>query len=283
MKRLLPICVLFGVLVFTGCAEPKDPLPQPGDPPVVNGAALMPFDRVKKENQRDFILVVRINLITVQIPIGSVSNSEQLWGYLDEEPVGARVGSALSSNGIRVGLGRKDAWKDISGILQQLTGEPLNRTTLLVPPGAPMPIVFKPQQKEQTIFTYRRDESLFGRDYPAGDNVLMTMATINFDEPSAVWMTATPVVRSSQRRRRYVKQAGEYALTSEPIYYHLGDLGFRFKVPRGDFILIGPDQQAQQHSSPGYHFLVHNRQALEFETVVIIAPEVFAAPARKKD
>ncbi|MCD4699359.1 MAG: hypothetical protein K8R91_02155, partial [Phycisphaerae bacterium] len=207
MKLLPSICVLFGVLVFTGCAGPEGPLHQSGDPPVINGVPLTPFHRANKENQRDFLLVVRINLITVQLPVGSVSNSEQLWSYLDEEPVGARVGSALSSNGIRVGLGRKDAWKDVSGILQQLTGEPLSRATHFANPGSPMPIVFKPKQKAQTIFTYRQDESLFGRDYPAGDNVLMTMATINYDDPSAVYITAAPAIRSSHRRRRYVKQA----------------------------------------------------------------------------
>ena len=284
MMRWRPICVLFAVLVFSGCNEPEGPLHPPGGPPVVGGVPLLPFHEVAKDkDRRDFLLVVRINLITVQVPVGSVSNSEQLFSYLDEEPVGARVGSALARNGIRVGLGRKDAWKDIAGILQQLTGQPLNRTSLLARPGTPMPIVFKPRQKAQTIFTYRRDGSLFGRDYPPGDNVLMTTATMNYDEPSAVYMTAAPAIRSTRRRRGYIKRAGRYALTSEPIYYHLGDLGFRFKVPRGDFLLIGPAAEARRPSSPGYHFLIHKRQALEFETVVIIAPEVFAAPVRKKD
>ncbi len=282
MKRLPPICVLF-VLVFTGCNRPEEPLHSPEGPPVINGIPLAPFPHTNKQDVRDFLLVVRINLITVRVPVGSVSNSEQLWSYLDEEPVGARVGSALSSNGIRVGLGRKNAWKDVSGVLQQITGQPLSRTALLATPGTPMPIVFKPNQKEQTIFTYLQDESLFGRDYPAGDNVLMTMATINYDDPSAVHMAATPAIRSSSRRNRYINHAGKYAFTSEPVYYQLGDLSFQFKVPRGDFLLIGPGQEAQRQSSPGYHFLVHQRQALEFETVVIIAPEVFAAPVRRAD
>ncbi len=281
MKRWSPICVLFAVLVFSGCDRPAEPLHLPGDPPVVGGVTLTPLKRTSKQNPRDFLLVVRISLITVQVPVGSVSNSEQLWSYLDEEPVGARVGSALARNGIRVGRGRKDAWGDVAGILQKLTGQPLNRTMLLSSPGTPMPIVFKPQQKAQTIFTYRRDGSLFGRDYPAGDNVLMTTATINYDDPSAVYMTATPVIRSIRRRRRYIKHAGRYAFTSEPIYYRLGEMDFRFKVPRGDFLLIGPAAESRRPSSPGRHFLIHRRQAMEYETVVIIAPEVFAAPVKK--
>ena len=276
MKRWRPICVLFAVALSAsaGCETPDEP-------PTFEGAVPELFNLANKQNPRDFVLVVRMNLITVQVPVGSVSNSEQLWSYLDEEPVSARADSALARNGIRVGRGCKDAWGDVAGILQKLTGQPLARTTLLVSPGTPMPIVFKPMQKTQTIFIYRRDESLFGRNYPPGDNVLMTTATINYDDPSTVHMTGAPAIRSTRRRKRYIKHASKYAFSSEPIYYRLGEMGFRFEVPRGDFLLIGPAAEAQRPSSPGYHFLIHQRQALKFETVVIIAPEVFAAPIKK--
>jgi hypothetical protein len=283
MKRWRPICVLLiaALSVFSGCKGPEEsPFPR-GKPPVVKGVPLEPFTDAKKHNQRDFVLVVRTNLITVRVPVGSVSNSEDLWSYLDEEPAGAYVGSALACNGIRVGLGRKGAWKNVTAILQKLTGQPLVHTSLLSRPGTPMPIVFKSSHKSQTIFTYRRDTSLVGQDYPAGDNVLVTTATINYDDPSAVHMTAAAAVRSKRRRRGYIKHSGKYAFTSEPIYYRLDGMDFRLKVPRGDFIIIGPAAEARRQSSPGYHFLIHQRNALQFETVVIIAPEVFAAPVKK--
>lgn len=283
MKRWRPIFVVFAVLVFSGCDGPAEPLHPPGGPPVVGGVPLQPFRNTGKKDPRDFLLMVRLSLITVQVPVGSVSDSEQLFSYLDEEPVGARVGSALACNGIRVGVGRKGAWGEVAAILQRLTGRPLIRATLLSSPGTPMPIIFKPDQQAQTIFTYRRDGSLFGRDYPPGDNVLMTTATINYDDPSAVHIAATMIIRSVHRRRRYIKRSGRYAFISEPIYYRLDDLGFRFKIPHGDFLLIGPGLEARRRSSPGRHFLIHERKGLEFETVVIIAPEVFAAPVKKPE
>ncbi len=268
--------------VLTGCKDPEGPLPPHGNLPTLKGVPLEPFDSTEKQNSRDFVLVVRTNLIIVQMPVGSVSSSEDLWSYLDEEPAGAHVGSALAYNGIRVGLGRKSAWKDITAILQRLTGQPLTRTSLLSRPGTPMPIVFKSKQKSQTIFTYRRDASLVGRDYPAGDSVMVTTATINYDDPSAVHVTVAAAIRSNQRRRGYTKRSGKFAFTSEPIYYRLDGMDFRFKVPRGDFILIGPASEAQRPSSPGYHFLIRQRKALQFETVVIIAPEVFKAPVKRQ-
>ena len=281
MKRAFSICVFSALLVFTGCRTSAE-APRPSeDPPVINGEALTPFTRPVGRNQRNFLMVVRISMVTVQIPVGSVSSSEQLWSYLDEEPIDARVGKALSVNGIRVGLGRKEAWKDVCDILQQFTGQPLSRTSLLSRPGTPMPVVFKPDQKEQTIFTFRRDESMFGQDYPPGDNVIMMMATMNYDDPSVIQMTAAPAIRASKRSNRYVVEPGGYTMKSESVYYHLGDLGFRFKVPRGGFILIGPSQEAQRPTSPGYHFLMHQRNGVEFETVVIISPEAFVAPVKE--
>ncbi len=283
MKRWRPICVLLIAVLSAlgGCKTPEEsPFPR-GEPPTLEGVTLEPFTDAHKQNPRDFVLVIRTNLITVQVPVGSVSDSEDLWSYLDEEPAGAHVGSALTGNGVRVGLGRKGAWKNVTAILQSLTGQPLVQTSVLSSPGRPMPIVFKSSNKSQTIFTYRRDASLVGRDYPAGDNVLVTTATINYDDPSAVHITAAAAIRSNRRRKGYIKRSGKYALVSEPIYYGLDGMDFRLKVPRGDFILIGPAAEARRRSSPGYHFLIHQRKALQFETVVIIVPEVFATPVKK--
>ena len=284
MMRRRPVCVLLiaALSVFTGCKGPEG-FPSPhGRPPVLEGVTLEHFTDAKKQNLRDFVLVVRISLITVQVPVGSVSNSEQLWSYLDEEPLGARIGSALAHNGVRVGLGRKGAWKDVAGILRRLTGQVIKPTVAITRPGIPVAITLKTRRPAQTIFTFRRDYTLFGRDYPPGDNIVMIAATIDYDDPASVHLTASPMVRTKRRRRKYVKQANGYAVTYEPTRYRLNGTDFRFRVPAGGFILIGPGREVSRKSSPGYHFLVHEMKGLEFETVVVIAPEVFAAPIKKK-
>jgi len=281
MRRWVSIISILLPFLFAGlsCKKPAEPLHSSVDPPVVDSVPFKPLQRqMVRQNHRNFVLLVRMNVLTIRLPIGAVSRSEELWSYLDEEPVGAKISSALAMNGIRIGLGRKGDWNEVYQVLRRHTAQPLKRSVALGPAGRTMPIVFKPKQKSQTIFTYRQDITLFGRDYPPGDNVLMTAASIDYDNPEMIHVSGTFVIRSSQRRMRYVNRGGEYGIVSEPIYYRLGGLGFHISVPEGGFILIGPGKDIERPSSIGHRFLVDNEKAIEFETVVILAPEIFAAP-----
>ena len=50
----------------------------------------------------------------------------------------------------------------------------------------------------------------------------------------------------------------------------------------GGFVLIGPGAGVKRSTSPGCHFLVHQSKGVEFETILVIAPELFYAPVREK-
>lgn len=281
MGRWVSIISISLPFLFAGlsCKNPAEPLHSTADPPVVGSVKFKPLQRqTVRNNHRNFVLLIRMNVLTIRLPIGAVSNSEAIWNYLDEEPVGARISSILAMNGIRVGVGRKGDWDQIVRILRRHTAQPLTRSVALGPPGRSMPIIFKPHQQVQTIFTYRQDITLFGRDYPPGDNVLMTAASVNYDNLDMINVSAALVIRSAHRRRQYVKQAGKYGFVSKPIYYQLDGLEFQVSVPRGGFVLIGPGRDIHRPSSVGHHFLVCTDRGVDFETVVVLAPEVFAAP-----
>ena len=51
-------------------------------------------------------------------------------------------------------------------------------------------------------------------------------------------------------------------------------------MPAKGFLVIGPGANARNPTSVGYHFLVKKRQGMEFETLLVLVPEVFAAPLR---
>ena len=51
-------------------------------------------------------------------------------------------------------------------------------------------------------------------------------------------------------------------------------------MPAGGFLLIGPGRESQRLTSPGRQFLVGQRDGMEYETVLVIAPELFAAPRK---
>ncbi len=267
---------------LAGCRPKVEPLRPPMAPPEADGVPLNPFDPGQKiDNAKDFQLIIRFRLITVQVPLGAVSDSEELWSYVNEEPLGARVGAALANNGIRVGIGTENAWPDIAALLDRLTGKPLVRASMLAPPGATASILLKQNQGIQTIFMFRRDRTLVGNDYPPGDNMLMIIPNISLDDPSVVHLTGAPIIRSTRRVQRYVRTATGYTRTSKPFHFPLSDTQFQVKIPVGGFLLVGPGQGVRRASSPGNRFLVRTHKGLDFETIVVIAPEVFAAPVRK--
>lgn len=265
-----------------GCRHQlSDPL-RPALPPPVEGAVpVTPLSNTTGRATDRTLMVVRLRLFTVQVPAGSVRDSEEIWSYLDEEPVGARIGSGLAHNGIRVGLGQESSWPDVAKALRRLTGRPLNHSHTLAHLGQPLPVVLRAHQDAQTIFMFRPDRTLFGRDYPPGDNLLTLTAGVNLDKPTDVLLMCTPTIRSTHRRTQYVQKSEGYVLSAEPVYYPLTTLAVQFKVPAGGFVLIGPGPEAKRAGSPGRQFLLRRQKGAEFEIVLVIAPEVFRVPVRE--
>lgn len=282
MARALTILAVLacgvGLTIAGGCGRPDTPFRTPLPPPTAHGATMTPAERLPKNKAAtDYLLVVRLQLVMVRMPIGSVSDTEELWSYLNEEPAGAKVTTTLARNGIRVGYGRPSDWPEVERILRRLTGRPVAKAVLTPAPDTPVAYVLKQDLDVQTIFTYRRDRTLVGFDYPPGDNVLMLGGALDFDDLAGVTLMGAPVVRSAYRQPRYSKEMGPYVLSYEQRYFELPDLGFQFKVPAGGFVLIGPGQDVRRDTSPGAHFLVQEKNGLKFETVLVIWPEAFAA------
>lgn len=188
-------------LPFAGC---KPASPPPAGPAAINpGGPPTLMELVQDSNPRPadrYRLIVRLRLIPVEVPIGTISNSERLWSYLDEEVPGVAAAMALNRNGFRVGRGNTSTWEPLAKLLRQMTGRAVNESTVLVPPGVATPIVLQPNQPEQKIFTFDSRGELIGRDYPPGHNVLMMACRVNEDEPTMVLIHAVPLVRCTARR-----------------------------------------------------------------------------------
>lgn len=265
-----------------GCQPPGEPLRQDLPPPVSAGQPMTPLKRGSRlEKDREFIFLVRLQLIAMELPLGSTTDSSELWSYLNEEPVGARVGSTLGINGVRIGLGREADWPEIRAILSRLTARPLRRWTLAQPPGEPLSIPLKQNQDVQTVFLKAADRTLTGYDYPPGDDVVTIVPTINYDDPTATHVTGALAVRSARRRPQYVETPTGYVLSSEPVRCPLPGMDFRLIVPPDQFVVIGPGAAARDEDSPGGAFLTIRREGVRFETVLVILPEVFAEPVRR--
>ena len=284
MRHSIPaaLCLIVLSCGLSGCKPRSDELRPTLGPPEVNGLPTTPVSEAPPApggTQR--ALVIRHRIITLQLPLGAASETEELWTYINEEPVGARRGPCLFRNSIRVGIGREADWPEVARTLRRLTGEQLSRSQVVAQPGRPVPIALLPGRGEQTIFMFRPDGTLFGMDYPPGDNLMVITAGVNFDGPRNVLLRGAPVIRTKKRTKRYVKGETGYVLRAEPIYFRMEELAFQFNVPPGGFVMMGPGPEVKRPTSPGRKFLTAERRGERFETIMVIAPEVFVAPVRR--
>jgi hypothetical protein len=253
--------------------------PSPTTMPGAGGhSAGLPGTAAAKPDQ--FKLVVRISMTAIEVPVGTASGSEQIWSYLDEEPISTVRSVSLGRNGIRVGLGRKDAWPDLAAVFKRMTGRAPGQSVLAAMPNDPLQITLQEHQDEATIFTFRDDRTLRGQDYPVGDYLLTVVCTLDEDDLSKVMLTALPQVRSSARTTSFVMSPLGPQVVSQPDVYSLSDLTFQLMVPPKGFLLIGPGANARNPATVGHHFLTHKREGVEFETLVVLMPEVLATPIR---
>lgn len=272
--------LLGAALAVGGCAAPAvEPIPldEPAaGTPLYNGRPMMPVDAGHALPPDQFALMVRLRLIPVEVPLGTVSRSERLWSYLDEEIAGVQTGLALNRNGLRVGRGRLDEWAPFGRLLREMTGKAVERTNVLAGPGKPVPITLRKGLDVQRIFVFNERGELSGQDFPPGDNLLMMACHLSGEDPSNVLVQVSPVVRTSRSHPQYVETDAGYRFESRPATLPLEGLEFLAEVPRGYFLVIGPGPMISRESSPGHQFLVKTKEGLRFETLLVAIPEVFA-------
>ncbi len=272
MSRYAPLFIAMFALLPTGCAQeasPPAPVPLASDRPL---SRPLPPDR--HDEPPEMLLFVQLRLASIEVPIGQASGSEDIWSYLNEEPLGAELARTFGLNGLRVGRGQRAAWPELSRTMERLTGRKVTQGAVLVRPGGTVQIPLKTAQPSRTLFTFYPDRTLSGTDVPAGDAILNVSVTLDADRPDRVLMTVEPQVRSSRRRRRLVNDTGWKMLMALPDYHAFAPLTFQMAVPVRDFLVIGPGSAARRPYSVGGHFLVKHRKGMPFETVIVLIPEV---------
>jgi hypothetical protein len=224
------------------------------------------------------IRAIRLFLYRLEVPIGQLSGTEQVWSYLDEEAVGAEKNLTLSLNGIRVGLGRGQDWPDLAEAIRRLTGRSLTEGRESMLPGEATHVALKSKQTPRTLFVFRENRTLTGMDVPFGDYLLTLSCSVHEKNTREVLVTALPQLRTVVRVPRTVIQDGVVGWIRGPQFQPFLSALFQIPVPKEGFLLIGPGSQSRRPSSLGKQLLVHQRDGMPYETILIVKPELFSAP-----
>jgi hypothetical protein len=270
------ISILLAMILCPAGCKPEEELQQAApESPSWNES----FPQAQAKPEDHFIYVVQLKMITVEVPVGAASGSDDLWSHLDEEPVHLYQAS-LGRNGFRVGRASAQSWPEIRRTLQRLTGAEASESSMWTLPNTSLTIVLKSRQGEQTIFTSMQDRTLSGMDYPAGDNLLTVQCNFNADEPDHVVMIAQPQIRTLRSAPQIVQDSNSLMIVHRPKVFNFPQLTFQLSVPNNDLVIVGPGDEARRPGSVANHFLMTEKQGLPFETVLIMIPSITRAASR---
>jgi len=275
MNRFCDIFLLVVVFLLPGCPPAGPDVVVVSKPPAVKAGK----SDVGKPPR--FPEIIRINIIYIEVPASQASGSEEIWSYLDEEPIGAERLVSLGRNGIRVGLGRDKSMPDIIRVLKRMTGKALGRRLMVGRSGAPHHTILKRNQGVQTIFDFHADRTLTGSDMPPGDNVLTVVCTVDQDDAERIILTGMPQVRSRKTRTRFLSEPAGIRIVNKPIMFGFKDLVFQMPMKPGEFLVIGPGAASRRPHSVGRHFFIEKKQGVDFEIVLVLTPTAEMLPEKK--
>jgi hypothetical protein len=273
MRTFTGIVAMLLWTLAVGCQGPAKPdltnlaaqgrgiLPQSGDP---------------NDPNVQHVLLIQLGVGVIEAPVGTISGSEELWSYLDEEPVRSLGAASLGRNGLRIGVGQEGTWPELARILKEMTGQAMSKKVSLFEPGAVVEVRLKEDQPAQTVFISYSDRTLSGLDLPAGHQVLAMTFTIDSDHRDRLLVTAVPQVRSVERRPRLIKEVDRYVIAEKPDIVTFLPLTFQISLKANSFIVVGPNAAARRPSSLGHSFFLHTKDGIEMEQVFVLTPEVIS-------
>ncbi len=276
-RHLLTLVAIARAVSLTGCPPAAQNQP---DSAQDTGIAVLRGSTGQAEPPRDqrVVLLVTLQIVTFEVPFGAASESELLWSYLNEEPIFSEHGVSLATNGIRMGIGRRDIQEDLLRVLKEMDGRRINEMSVTALPGDPKVVDFRPHQPAQTFFVFYEDGTMSGVRYPPGNNVIAMVMTLNEDDPTVVRLTGVPQVRTLHQRPGITDLHGQLMIVQQSIIHSIEPLAFQIHVPSSDFLVIGPNLESRRNYSVGHNFLLRWREGIPFETIHVIVPQVYRMP-----
>lgn len=302
----LSAIVLASVAVFcspTGCAEggyfgdwgvaddrlhdrlpdaTSNPLPSPADAfvaqtsqPAAEPANLLDSapESLGHGDPRMTRLTVGLDLLRVEVPIGSISESSRIWSRLDEQVIGAQHAITLRRNGLRAGIGRPEAWEPIKVILDAIPDHLVYHESVPLRAGV-FCLEVSGTSDDQTVFFFRDDGTMKGESFPGSRNVLQVHHEVDVDDPNTVVLTVVPEIRQHERRLEWARQGNR--ITRVPVYHGriLQELAVTARLRSGGFLVIGPGDEVKLASVVGRALLTRKVDGKQYESIYFLAPRV---------
>jgi len=223
-------------------------------------------------------LELRFDVLRVQVPRGTASESQKLWNHVDEDVLPFELAQQLRRNGLRAGLGTEGSWPAIKAILDTTPGTALLNNTLQSRDLAPLGVQLKDCPGEQTIFLYRGDGQLIGADFPAGQLQLRHEPMMEPGDLSVVTLRVVPELVSEPTESQWKVTSAGPRQVPVPRGRLFEEVAFTVRVPKWSFLVIGPSSRIDRPRLVGAAFLAEELEGRPTEWIVFVTPTVVQTP-----
>ena len=243
-------------------------------PVLQTGVAMMEDRMDARRADSRMVLVARARVAIVELPIGMAAASPEIWDHVAQDAIPLARSGNLVENGLRVGIGLPEDWEALSEVLDQLTSQQVLLTEATNLPDRPLTFRLKGSQPAATVFVVHEDDTVSGRDLPAGEYVLALLCAFDPMDPSVISVTGQPQVHGTQAHAGVVDYGLGPTLGTQRQIIGINLLSFQASVREKGFIVIAPSAESQRRSSVGHQLLVGARGGVPVERLVVILPEI---------
>ncbi len=285
-RRAARCCAVFGALVVApGCTQafrplftdsattPTTALADPAEAATVFGADQdgRSAGRALRPPQYDVVL----DILHVQTPREQFAETAPIWRRLREDAFSSEAALRLRRNGMRVGVGTRDAWAAIQSTLAAIAGvRSQQQEPMRLPAGFPIALEVDENPADQTIFTVGGDGVLSGETWNQSQVVLRVTQRPLGGEPPRVRLALVPEVRRRSDKLKWIRT--EEGPTQVPDYDGRAYAGAAVTVDLTDeeFVVLAPSEAARVYGILGGVLLSRVEEDARFDSLIFLRPGI---------
>lgn len=220
-----------------------------------------------------------LDILRVEVPLHTLSDSQELWQYLDEQAIGAERIVTLKRNGLRVGVGRSESWGPIKAILDRVEDRFIYHESASLDMGV-LSLEVSMGPEDQTIFFFRGGDQMVGESFPASHNMLQISYEIRPDDPGRLALRIVPEIRQKQQKMTWSRRGTGYVRV--PVYRGrvLHELAVGVSLSSGAFVAIGPGREIELHALIGRVLLTRDVEGKRYESIYFLTPQLVQRGSR---
>lgn len=228
------------------------------------------------------VVHLAFDVLRAEMPVEAEMNSLKVWNHVDPLRVGPEAASLLGRNGLRVGAGTKANWPAVQAILDAGRAK-TTRDQLVAQSGAPLLIELGTAAEGESIFAYNKDMRLQGKTFAGGSKILQLDYAFHPELGGATDLQVGFEIRRELGEMVWERQADGSIRQSPGVERHVfEELKSALTLQQGEFLVIGPSEQAQNEYRVGSRFLMSGTGTQRRESIYFITPQPFQTEGPKK-